>query len=518
MNSFMKTFASAAVFGALALGGSLAYADALDDIKAAGVLKVGVKADYKPYGFRDPSGAIVGIEPELAKDVADRLGVKVEYIPVVSSNRMQFLEQGKVDLMIATMTDKPDRRKVVSIVDPNYYSSGTNVLALAKYGLKEWEDLRGKPVCGIQGAFYNKKTAKDYGAKIVAFKGTSEAYAALKGGNCVAFVYDDSAIVAKTKDPEWEGYEMPLQTIDDAPWGLAVQLGETKFHELMSDQIVSWHKSGRILELETKWGVENTPFAKAMNKKYAAAEADSGVIATIKERGTLKVGVKADYKPYGFRDPSGAIVGIEPELAKDVADRLGVKVEYIPVVSSNRMQFLEQGKVDLMIATMTDKPDRRKVVSIVDPNYYSSGTNVLALAKYGLKEWEDLRGKPVCGIQGAFYNKKTAKDYGAKIVAFKGTSEAYAALKGGNCVAFVYDDSAIVAKTKDPEWEGYEMPLKTIDDAPWGLAVQLGETAFHELMSDQIKSWHKTGRILELETKWGVENTPFAIGMNKKYQ
>ena len=268
MNSFMKTFASAAVFGALALGSSLVHADAIDDIKSAGVLKVGVKADYKPYGFRDPSGAIVGIEPDLAKDVADRLGVKVEYVPVVSSNRMQFLEQGKIDLMIATMTDKPDRRKVVSIVDPNYYSSGTNILAQAKYGFKEWEDLRDKPVCGIQGAFYNKKTAKEFGAKIVAFKGTAEAYAALKGGNCVAFVYDDSAIVAKTKDPEWEGYEMPLKTIDDAPWGLAVQLGETAFHELMSDQIISWHKSGRILELETKWGVENTPFAIGMNKKY----------------------------------------------------------------------------------------------------------------------------------------------------------------------------------------------------------------------------------------------------------
>ncbi|HEV7820242.1 MAG TPA: transporter substrate-binding domain-containing protein, partial [Burkholderiales bacterium] len=90
-----------------------ARADALDDIKKRGTLIVGVKADYKPYGFRDPSGAIVGIEPDLAADVAKRLGVKLELVPVVSSNRMQFLEQGKIDLMIATMNDKPDRRKVV---------------------------------------------------------------------------------------------------------------------------------------------------------------------------------------------------------------------------------------------------------------------------------------------------------------------------------------------------------------------------------------------------------------------
>jgi len=126
-------------------------------------LKVGVKADYKPYGFRDPSGEIVGIEPELAQDVADKLGVKIEFIPVVSSNRMQFLQQGKIDLRIATMTDKPDRRKVVLIVEPNYYSSGTNILTPKIFGFKKWEDLRDKPVCGIQGAFYNKKTGREFG-------------------------------------------------------------------------------------------------------------------------------------------------------------------------------------------------------------------------------------------------------------------------------------------------------------------------------------------------------------------
>jgi polar amino acid transport system substrate-binding protein len=254
--------------GAIALSSQLVQADVIDDIKARGVLKVAVKADYKPYGFRDPSGEIVGIEPELAKDVADKLGVGIEYVPVVSSNRMQFLQQGKVDLLIATMTDKPDRRKVIWISDPNYYSSGTNILSNKKFGFKKWEDLRDKPVCGIQGAFYNKKTGRDYGANIVAFKGTAEVYAALKAGNCVAFVYDDSSHVAKLNLDEWADYEMPLPTIDDAPWGLAVKLGEDKFNAMMNDMIVEWHKSGRILELETKWGVTNTPFAMEMNAKY----------------------------------------------------------------------------------------------------------------------------------------------------------------------------------------------------------------------------------------------------------
>src|SRR5215471_15086455 len=78
-----------------------AYADALDQITAKGILVVGTKADYQPFGFRDESGAIVGFEPDLAHDVADALGVKLELIPVVSSNRIPLLVEGKLDLIIA---------------------------------------------------------------------------------------------------------------------------------------------------------------------------------------------------------------------------------------------------------------------------------------------------------------------------------------------------------------------------------------------------------------------------------
>lgn len=246
--------------------GGLAQADVLDDIKKRGKLIVGVKADYKPYGFRDSSGKIVGIEPELAKEVADKLGVGLELVPVVASNRMEFLKQGKIDLMIATMTNRADRAKAVFIVWPNYYSSGTNVLAPKAAKLKNWTDLKDKPVCGIQGSFYNKKTAQEFGAKIVAFKGTAEALTALAQGRCMCFVYDDSAIVAKLQDEKWKDYEMPLPTIDDAPWGLAVGHGEYRFYGLMSKMIMDWHKSGRILELEKKFGVVNTPFAVKWNK------------------------------------------------------------------------------------------------------------------------------------------------------------------------------------------------------------------------------------------------------------
>ncbi|ADH88544.1 extracellular solute-binding protein family 3 [Ancylobacter novellus DSM 506] len=247
-----------------------------------------------------------------------------------------------------------------------------------------------------------------------------------------------------------------------------------------------------------------------------AAQAADGVDA-IKQRGTLIVGVKADYKPFGFRDPSGAVVGIEPDLAADVAKRLGVKLELVPVVSSNRIEFLQQGKVDMLIATMSDKPERRKVVQAIDPPYYSDFVNVLLPKKAGVKDWSELKGKPLCATSGAWYNKEIAQKYGVEIVAFDGSEKPLFALKQGNCVGYVYDQTFVQGKLLDAEWSGdYEMPLKGVLDAPWIMAVALGNDTLQKFLEDTTKDWMKTGFIVAEEKKYGIEPTDYSKGMHEK--
>jgi polar amino acid transport system substrate-binding protein len=255
----------------LALSPALAAADVMDRVQERGKLIVGVKADYRPYGYINDDGDIVGIEPDLAQDVADTLGVELELVPVVASNRMQFLKQGKIDVLIATMTDKLDRREVVNILSPDYYSSGTNIMARESSDFSSWDDLDGVPVCGIQGAFYNRKTAQEFGAEIIGFTGTSEVLNALKQGRCAAFVYDDSFLNSRLQEDAWSDYEMPLQTIDDSPWGVGVKKGETRMARFMSGMIVDWHMSGRIIELEKKYGLEPIPFTQKMHDMFRDA-------------------------------------------------------------------------------------------------------------------------------------------------------------------------------------------------------------------------------------------------------
>ena len=249
--------------------------------------------------------------------------------------------------------------------------------------------------------------------------------------------------------------------------------------------------------------------------RAAAAE---GVDA-IKRRGTLVVGVKADYKPFGFRDPSGAIIGLEPDLAADVAKRLGVKLELVPVISANRIEFLQQGKVDLLIATISDKPERRRVVQAIDPQYYSDFVNVLLPKTSGITDWAQLKGKPLCATSGAWYNKEVARTYGPEIVAFDGSEKPLFALKQGNCLGYLYDQSMLQGKLLDEDWKAaYALPLKGILDAPWIMAVAPGNTSLQTMVEGTTRDWMKTGLIVDEERKWGIEPTAYSRAMHEKYK
>ena len=271
MKTIIKsTISGLAAMGMLASSASAACTnDAWNKVMSRGKIVVGVKADYKPWGFRNTDGAIVGMEIDMANDVADKMGVNIELVAVQSSNRMQFLEQGKIDLMIATMSDREDRRKLVGIVGPNYYTSGTNVMSPKALGLTKWEDLRDKPVCGKQGAFYNQIVEQRYGAKIIAFTGNAEAKQALRDKKCIAWVYDDSSIGSDLSSGNWDDFEMPLASEDDNPWALAVASAERNcvFGRFMSGMQYQWHQDGTLIELEAKWGIKATAYLAEYNDR-----------------------------------------------------------------------------------------------------------------------------------------------------------------------------------------------------------------------------------------------------------
>lgn len=236
-----------------------AHADAtLDKIHQRGKVAIGVVVNGGPFGGIDPATQqLIGWNPELARDLARRLGVEVELVQVQPATRVQFLQSGKVDLLIASMEYNPDRGEILGHAPTPFYRVGGTALTLKTSGIARWEDLRGKAVCASQGSSFTKPLQEQYGAQVRGFKTSAESLLALRGGNCVAAVHDATLIHPLLRtNPEWAAYQAPLaDEILPAPSVVWARKGEADTIAAVDKVVQEWHRSGWLIDTEKRLGI-----------------------------------------------------------------------------------------------------------------------------------------------------------------------------------------------------------------------------------------------------------------------
>ncbi|MBD8553920.1 transporter substrate-binding domain-containing protein [Rhizobium sp. CFBP 8762] len=252
-----------------------ASADAtLDRIKGRGKLTVGVILSGAPFGFIAPkSQEQKGYNVDLAKALAADLGVELETVTVTPPNRVQFLQQGKVDILIANMQYTDERAKVLDYVPTPYDRAGGAAVVRKDSGLKDWADLKGKPVCISQGSNYAQPLAETYGAVVKGLPSQPESLLALQGGNCVAAVHVGATVGLLLQDraDEWKDYEIPFPTelipSDSVIW---LRQGEKDTQAALDGAVKKLHASGKMLELAKANRLLNTQYLEEENKKLSA--------------------------------------------------------------------------------------------------------------------------------------------------------------------------------------------------------------------------------------------------------
>lgn len=257
--------------------GRPAAAGQLAQIRARGVLVVGVKDEYPPFGMLNPQGGIVGLEPDLAADIARRLHVKLRLVGVNTANRLEKLVDGSVDLLIATMGDTAKRRRLADLIEPDYYASGVNIMLPKNRHIRDWTQLRGQTVCSTQGAYFNRPMARRYLLDLQTYNGTRDAKLALRQGRCVGWLYDDTEIEAELALPEWRGYAMPLPSLLLSPWAMAIRKGKdgADLDRMVGDAIADWHRTGFLIALGEKWHLKPSPFLEREHKLWSARASNS---------------------------------------------------------------------------------------------------------------------------------------------------------------------------------------------------------------------------------------------------
>nr|WP_238935051.1 transporter substrate-binding domain-containing protein [Pseudomonas typographi] len=226
-------------------------------------------------------------------------------------------------------------------------------------------------------------------------------------------------------------------------------------------------------------------------------------------RQQLNVGVMLSGGPFGALDPATQQpVGLNVDLAEELGRQLGLKVELVPVLPANRVQFLQQGKVDLLVANMEWNPERDALLGHVPTAYYKVGGTAALPPGSAIKTWADLAGQPVCTSQGSSYVKPLT-ELGATIKAFKSSSESLLALRGNNCVAAVHDGTLIKPLlANNPEWQGYTALAPELNPAPSVIWTRLGETDTQARLDPIIQQLHRSGWLVATEQRHHIEPLP----------
>ncbi|MCQ3033149.1 transporter substrate-binding domain-containing protein [Pseudomonas syringae] len=254
VSRFMPVMLSALVSFAVS---GLAQADAtLDKIEARHKVVVGVLLSGGPFGSIDPSSQKPkGLNVDLAEDIGRRLGAEVELVPVLPANRVQFLQQGKVDLLIANMEWTAERGQILGSVPTPFYRVGGTAAVLKDSKINTWQDLKGQPVCTSQGSSYVKPLT-EFGAELKAFKSSSESLLALRGNNCVAAVHDSTLInPLLASNPEWKDYRAIAPELNPAPSVIWTRQGETDTQAKLDGIVKDWHRTGFLIEAEKRHNI-----------------------------------------------------------------------------------------------------------------------------------------------------------------------------------------------------------------------------------------------------------------------
>ena len=184
----------------------------LEEIKASGVINIGVFSDKNPFGYVDENGEYQGYDVYFARRIADDLGVEVNFVSTEAANRVEYLETGKVDIILANFTVTPERAEKVDFALP-YMNVALGVVSPDSRIITDLSQLTADDqVIVISGT-----TAEDYLIKnnpeitLQKYDTYANAKNALENGNAVAWANDNTEVIAYALQNE--GYTVGIPSL-----------------------------------------------------------------------------------------------------------------------------------------------------------------------------------------------------------------------------------------------------------------------------------------------------------------
>ncbi|MCD7101353.1 glutamate ABC transporter substrate-binding protein [Pseudoclavibacter sp. 13-3] len=209
---------------------------------------------------------------------------------------------------------------------------------------------------------------------------------------------------------------------------------------------------------------------------------------------TITVGVKYDQPGMGLNE-NGEITGFDADMAREIAKRMGKEVKFVESVSSQRETLLQNGTVDMILATYTINEKRDQVIDWAGP-YLNAGQDILVTSENpkNINGPGDLNGKVLCAVEGSNSTERLRDQYAqdAQLYPAQTYSECIELLSSGNVDAVSTDDVILAGFAAQDQYKGkFQLVGKPFSEEPYGVGIPQGSdkceainTAISDIISD----------------------------------
>ncbi len=257
----MKRVLSGIAMAAIAVMGlaQVANADALDDIKKSGKIRIAVDLGVPPYGMTDDKMQPTGSDIETAKLLAADWGLQFEHVPTTGAARIPSLQTGKADLVISTLSITPERAKVIDF-SKGYAVLRTVIAAPANIALKSMADLDGKTVGTVRGTTHDTQLTKEgpKGMKLVRYEDDATEAQAFASGQVDIFSTAELLVAPINKKNPARQAEVKF-VLDTFKLAIGVKKDEKRLVEEVDKWILANLKNGKLDAIYKKYHGNGLP-------------------------------------------------------------------------------------------------------------------------------------------------------------------------------------------------------------------------------------------------------------------
>lgn len=240
------------LFAGCAKSASTGAADSLQRVKDAGKLTVVGSGGYPPFNFIDDNGDVVGFDVDVGQEIADRLGVELNYVTGEWSGLIEGLRAGRYDGILGSMAITLERYKTVDFTIPYYYS-GAQLVVRKDSGITDPSEMAGKAIAVATGTNYEQDAA-NLGAEVKLFDDDNGTLMELISGRVDGVITDRLvALKAMNEIEGGDGLTLAGDILRLEEMGIAINKNDDSLRDAIDGILSDMHDDGTLTAISEKW-------------------------------------------------------------------------------------------------------------------------------------------------------------------------------------------------------------------------------------------------------------------------